>query len=113
MPRRNVVTTTKRVLVHFASVPRATRALILGLAASFGFGGSASAAPAQAMLLVEASSGKVLHAENATYPWFPASITKLMTTYVTLKAVKEGRLKLDSLLTVSEAALAQQPSKMG
>jgi len=70
-------------------------------------------AGAEALLLVEADSGKVLHAENATYPWYPASITKLMTTYVTLRAVKEGRIKLDTLLTVSANAVAQQPSKMG
>ena len=74
---------------------------------------SAPRANAEALLLIDASSGKVLHAENATHPWHPASITKLMTAYVTLRAVKEGRLKLDSLLTVSETALAQQPSKMG
>lgn len=67
----------------------------------------------EALLLVEADSGKVLHAENAAYPWYPASITKLMTAYVTLKAVKEGRVRLDTLLTVSDNAVAQQPSKMG
>ena len=52
-------------------------------------------------LLVEADTGKVLHAENATMPWYPASITKLMTAYVTLQAVKEGRITLDTLFTVS------------
>ncbi len=73
----------------------------------------ASRAGADALLLIEADSGRVLHAENATYPWYPASISKIMTAYVTLRAVKEGRLRLDTLLTVSENALAQQPSKMG
>ena len=47
-------------------------------------------AAAEALLLVEADTGKVLHAENATYPWYPASVTKLMTTYTTLRAV-QGR----------------------
>jgi D-alanyl-D-alanine carboxypeptidase len=70
-------------------------------------------ASAEAMLLIEADSGKVLHAENATYPWYPASITKVMTAYVTLNAVKNRRLTLDSLLTVSARAAAQAPSKMG
>jgi D-alanyl-D-alanine carboxypeptidase len=70
-------------------------------------------ASAEAMLLIEADSGKVLHAENATYPWYPASITKVMTAYVTLSAVKSRRLTLDSLLTVSSRAAAQAPSKMG
>jgi D-alanyl-D-alanine carboxypeptidase len=71
--------------------------------------------PAQASsaLLVDVESGKVLHAENATYPWYPASVTKLMTTYVTLQAVKQGRITLDSLFTVSRNAMAQAPTKMG
>ena len=68
---------------------------------------------AEALLVVEADSGKVLQAENATYPWYPASVTKLMTAYVTLQAVKEGRISLDALFTVSPVAAAQAPSKMG
>lgn len=70
-------------------------------------------ATAEALLVVEVDSGKVLQAENATYPWYPASVTKLMTAYVTLKAVKDGRLTLDTLMTVSPVAAAQSPSKMG
>lgn len=68
---------------------------------------------AEALLVVEADTGKVLQAENATMPWYPASVTKIMTAYVTLKAVKEGRLSLDTLLTVSPVAASQSPSKMG
>lgn len=72
-----------------------------------------SAANAEALLLIEADSGKVLQADNATIPWYPASVTKIMTAYVTLKAVKDGRLTLDTLLTVSPTAASQSPSKMG
>ena len=68
---------------------------------------------AEALLVVEADTGKVLQAENATYPWYPASVTKIMTAYVTLKAVKEGRLSLEQTLTVSPVAASQSPSKMG
>jgi D-alanyl-D-alanine carboxypeptidase len=74
---------------------------------------SARQAEAEAVIVVEADSGKVLFQENATYPWYPASVTKLMTMYVALKAVKEGRMQLDSLLTVSPVAASQAPSKMG
>jgi D-alanyl-D-alanine carboxypeptidase len=70
-------------------------------------------AQAEALLVVEADTGKVLQADNATYPWYPASVTKLMTAYVTLKAVKDGRMSLDTLLTVSPVAASQSPSKMG
>src|ERR1700733_1481120 len=68
---------------------------------------------AEALLVVEADTGKVLQADNATYPWYPASVTKLMTAYVTLKAVKDGRISLDTLFTVSPVAASQSPSKMG
>jgi D-alanyl-D-alanine carboxypeptidase len=70
-------------------------------------------ASAEALLVVEADTGKVLQADNATMPWYPASVTKMMTAYVTLKAVKEGRITLDTLLTVSPVAASQSPSKMG
>ena len=68
---------------------------------------------AEALLLIEADSGKVLQADNATIPWYPASVTKIMTAYVTLKAVKDGKITLDTLITVSPTAASQSPSKMG
>ncbi|MGZ5828516.1 MAG: D-alanyl-D-alanine carboxypeptidase family protein [Xanthobacteraceae bacterium] len=74
---------------------------------------AATPAAAEALLLIEADSGRVLQAENATYPWYPASVTKLMTAYVTLKAVKEGRITLNTPFVVSANALAQAPTKMG
>lgn len=70
-------------------------------------------ANAEALLLIEADTGKVLQADNATVPWYPASVTKIMTAYVTLKAVKDGKITLDTLLTVSPTAASQSPSKMG
>jgi D-alanyl-D-alanine carboxypeptidase len=70
-------------------------------------------AQAEALLVIDAESGKVLYAHNAGYPWYPASVTKLMTAYVTLRAVNEGRLNLDTPLVVSTNAAAQSPVKMG
>ena len=84
----------------------------LAAAAALALAGS-QPANAEAQLLIEASTGKVLHAENATYPWYPASVTKLMTAYTTLRAIKEGRVGMNTLLTVSRNAVAQQPTKMG
>ncbi len=74
---------------------------------------AATSAQAMALILVEADSGKVLRAENATYPWFPASLTKLMTLYMTLSAIRDHRITLDTLFTVSANASAQAPTKMG
>jgi D-alanyl-D-alanine carboxypeptidase len=97
--------------VSYCSIARAT---IVGLAAMAGLALAATTrAQAEATLVVEASTGMVLHAENATLPWYPASVTKLMTTYATLRAIKEGRLRLDTLITVSRNAAAQNPVKMG
>src|SRR5215475_55186 len=90
-----------------------SRIMILGLAAGALALAGAGRAQAEAQLLIEASTGKVLHAENATYPWYPASVTKLMTAYTTLRAIKDGRVSLTTLLTVSRNAAAQQPTKMG
>ena len=70
-------------------------------------------AGAESTILVEVESGRVLHAENATYPWYPASVTKIMTVYATLRAIKEGRITLDTMLTVSHNAALQAPTKMG
>ncbi len=81
----------------------------------FGVSAIAAAMPARAdaTLLIEAQSGRVLHAENATYPWYPASLTKLMTLYVTLQARREKRITGDTLITVSARASSQAPAKMG
>lgn len=75
----------------------------------------AAAAPARAnpILLVEADTGRVIEQKEAGRPWHPASVTKLMTVYVALNAVRNGRLKFDTPIPVSPAAASQQPSKMG
>jgi D-alanyl-D-alanine carboxypeptidase len=90
------------------------RAAILGFAAMGVLSlATAPRAQAEAKLLIEAATGKVLMSENATYPWYPASVTKLMTVYTTLQEIKQGHVTLNTLLTVSKNAAAQQPTKMG
>ncbi len=70
----------------------------------------AAAGPA---LLFDASSGKVLYAEDQDNKWHPASLTKIMTAYLVFEAVKQGKLTLQSMIPVSEAAHVQPPSKVG
>jgi D-alanyl-D-alanine carboxypeptidase len=89
-----------------ASLALRSIALVVGTIVA---GGALAASPT---LVVDVDSGKVLYAERATDPWFPASVTKLMTVYVALSAVQENKLSLDTLLTVSENAASQPPSKM-
>jgi D-alanyl-D-alanine carboxypeptidase len=64
-------------------------------------------------LVVDVDSGDALIASQATTPWYPASLTKLMTTYVALQAVKDGKLTLDTPLTMSAYASSMPASKMG
>ena len=73
----------------------------------------AGPAPAGPYLLIDAESGKVLAQHDAGQPWHPASVTKLMTAYMTFRALREGRLEPTTLLNVSELATSQAPSKMG
>ena len=82
-------------------------------AAALGLALGATVAEAAPFLVVDAGSGHVLIANEATQPWYPASLTKLMTTYVALNAVREGRLTLDTPLTMSMRAARMAPSKMG
>ena len=98
----------QKLLVVPASVLALTAAAGLGLTTL-----DVRPARADALLLVDVDTGKVINEQNSTYPWYPASVTKLMTTYVTLKALRDRRIDLESLLTVSPNAVAQQPSKMG
>ncbi|ADZ68547.1 D-alanyl-D-alanine carboxypeptidase family protein [Polymorphum gilvum] len=64
-------------------------------------------------IVIDADSGQVLDEFQGTRRWYPASLTKMMTAYVTLKAIREGRSSLDSAVTQSQNSLAQPPSKMG
>lgn len=91
------------------NVSRALRMTAFAFAALF----SGTALAGSPALVVEVASGRVLHADRAMDPWYPASITKLMTAYVALKQVRAGRMAMNTLLTVSDSAAALPPSKMG
>ncbi|CAO4163776.1 D-alanyl-D-alanine carboxypeptidase family protein [Methylorubrum extorquens] len=86
---------------------------LIGSLTALGLMAGAASAVTAPILVVDAESGKVLYSQGATDPWYPASITKLMTTYVALDMVRQGKVSLDTLLTVSPAAAAEPPSKMG
>src|SRR5690606_12641926 len=58
-------------------------------------------------------TGKVLEHEDAFDPWYPASLTKLMTTLVTFRAIEAGEITLLSPVRISERASREPPSKMG
>ena len=72
-----------------------------------------AAAQATPLLVMDATSGAVIYEQDSTKPWYPASLTKLVTVYAALKAVKEHRISLDTPMVVSTRAARMPPSKMG
>ena len=66
---------------------------------------------ARAYILVDYQSGRVLAEEHADDRMEPASLTKLMTAYVVFTALKEHRLKLTDMVTISERAWRAEGSR--
>lgn len=85
----------------------------LGAFASFLASVLAPAAQATPSLVIDVASGAVLSQDQATASWYPASLTKLMTAYVALDAVRAGRIAMDTPLMMSPRACRMAPSKMG
>jgi D-alanyl-D-alanine carboxypeptidase len=87
---------------------------ILTIAVAFTvFAGPAKAEPKYAGIVVDAKSGKVLYGEDPDGLRYPASLTKMMTLYLTFEALEAGRIKMDSQVPVSAHAAAEPPSKLG
>ena len=66
-----------------------------------------------ATLVIDADSGKVLQETNADTLTYPASLTKMMTLYMTFDALKAGKINLDTPLKVTTRAANQSPTKLG
>ncbi|SUG38974.1 D-alanyl-D-alanine carboxypeptidase fraction C [Salmonella enterica subsp. arizonae] len=89
------------------------RSLTAGLVLLFLFASSVKAeeqtiAPpdvdARAWILMDYASGKVLAEGNADEKLDPASLTKIMTSYVVGQALKAGKIKLTDMVTVGKDA---------
>ncbi len=84
---------------------------LLGLVLLAGF-----AAPAEARyaaIVVDADTGRVLYGRNVDQRLYPASLTKMMTLYLTFDALKRKKLSLRQRLRVSRRAAGQTPSRLG
>ena len=64
-------------------------------------------------LVFDVETGTVLHSDAAGKPWYPASLTKLMTGYVVFHAIKNGQLTLKTKITMSDNARFEPASKIG
>ncbi|HLQ20096.1 MAG TPA: D-alanyl-D-alanine carboxypeptidase family protein, partial [Tabrizicola sp.] len=62
---------------------------------------------------MDGRTGEVLYEKNADARLHPASLTKMMTLYITFQEIEAGRLTLDSKVTVTKYAASQPPSRLG
>ncbi|AZO11281.1 MULTISPECIES: D-alanyl-D-alanine carboxypeptidase family protein [unclassified Mesorhizobium] len=71
------------------------------------------AARANPVVLFDLKSGQVLEHQDAFKRWYPASLSKLMTAYVTFRAIAAGEVALDSPIKMTKHSAGEPPSKMG
>ncbi|HET6306137.1 MAG TPA: D-alanyl-D-alanine carboxypeptidase [Rhodopila sp.] len=64
-------------------------------------------------IVIDESNGNVLEEVNADQPRHPASLTKMMTLYMTFEALRDHRIALDTLVPVSPHAASMEPTKLG
>jgi len=83
--------------------------LIISVAAASAQVGSAR----YSSIVIDADSGNVLEQINPDAPRHPASLTKLMTLYMTFEALRDRRISREQLVPISAGAAAMEPSKLG
>jgi D-alanyl-D-alanine carboxypeptidase len=66
-----------------------------------------------AAILIDADSGKIIRDVEANHAWFPASLTKVMTLYMTFTALAQGQIQLSDSMVTSAYAARQPNSKLG
>jgi len=100
----------------FQTVRNALAALIfLFSSATYSAPMPAPAAPiigAKSYLVIDSKTGHEIAALDADLPLAPASLTKLMTTYVVFSALKQGQIELQEEVTISEKAWRTEGSRM-
>jgi len=88
--------------------------MILAMAMSFVVADVASSMAARSSaIVVDAKTGKVLYSSDANGRRYPASLTKMMTLYLTFEAMAKGRISKNTPVPVSAKAAAEPPTKLG
>lgn len=87
--------------------------LIIWIVCAFWPGNGIAAGRVQAALLVNLGTGKILYERNANLPLAPASLTKIMTMFLTMDAVKAKKISLKSKIKIPRQAAATGGSRMG
>ncbi|WP_245463097.1 D-alanyl-D-alanine carboxypeptidase [Mesorhizobium sp. M7D.F.Ca.US.005.01.1.1] len=88
--------------------------MIIAMAMTFVCGDVVSSLAArQAAIVVDAKTGKVLYSADANGRRYPASLTKMMTLYLTFEALAKGKISRNSPVVFSAHASAEAPTKLG
>ncbi|CCV07033.1 Serine-type D-Ala-D-Ala carboxypeptidase [Mesorhizobium metallidurans STM 2683] len=88
--------------------------MILAFAMTFVVAGAASSYAARsAAIVIDAKTGKVLYSSDADGRRYPASLTKMMTLYLTFEAMAKGKIARNSPVVFSARAAAEPPTKLG
>jgi len=66
-----------------------------------------------AAIVIDAKTGKVLYSADANGRRYPASLTKMMTLYLTFEALAKGRISKNTPVPFSAHASAEAPTKLG
>src|SRR5581483_10493291 len=120
-------TTARRpsVFDERTSMYEPARRIVLAIGLSIALSTAAAVVPATAQpryftneskyaaIVVDAKTGEVLYSKNADSQRYPASITKIMTLYLTFEALSTGKLKLSDTIVVSPHAASMAPTKLG
>ena len=64
-------------------------------------------------LVFDPNTDVVVYAEDPDKLWHPASVTKILTAYLTFEAIEKGELKLEDKVVQSEVSIKEPPSKVG
>jgi D-alanyl-D-alanine carboxypeptidase (penicillin-binding protein 5/6) len=103
----------RRVLALLSLVILASAALVQPAAAQIPYVNLLFGQPRYAAYVMDANTGEVLYERNADSPRYPASITKLMTLYLTFEELQAGKLSLNDRVYVSAHAESMSPTKLG
>lgn len=88
-------------------------ALLGALLTALGSEPAAAMPPSGSYLVFDSRTGEIVAKHNPDQKWYPASITKLMTTWVVLQAIRAGRVTPATLVPMTPQGARQPPSKMG
>ena len=97
------------MLRHFAERIAIAVAVIFGV---LNAGVAEARGPRHAAMVMDANTGAILHNEDGDEQRHPASLTKMMTLYLTFETIEQGRLSMSSTVQISDAATNVAPSKL-